>query len=97
MYVLGSSIPNEIKQNNITVVKTLREDKKSHPKCVSVGYLSIKNKFSNIPLIENKLDAFTVAKMKLDSSFPESQILLEEHQQINIRVIIQVKKYQSST
>ena len=34
MCVLGSSIPNEIKQNNVTVVKTLREDKKSHPKCV---------------------------------------------------------------
>ena len=57
----------------------------------------MKNKFSNIPLIENKLVAFIAAKMKLDSSFPESQFLLEGHQQINIHVIIQVKKYKSST
>ena len=57
----------------------------------------MKNKFSNIPLIENKLDAFIVAKMKPDSSFPESQFLLEGHQQINIHVIIQVKKYKRST
>ena len=54
MCVIGSSIPIEIKQNNVTVVKTLREYKNSHPKCVSLGYLninSIRNKFSDIPLI----------------------------------------------
>ena len=50
MRVIGSSIPNVIRQNNATMIKTLREIKKSHPKCVSLGYLninSIRNKFSD--------------------------------------------------
>ena len=55
--------------------------KKSRRKCVSLGYLNInaiRNKLSDVLcLIENNLDVFTVAKGKLDSSFPESQFLLE--------------------
>ena len=61
-------------QNNAAVVK------KSHLKCVLLGYLkinSIRNKYSHIPcLIENNLDVFITAETKLGSSFPESQFLL---------------------
>ena len=48
--VIISRIPNEIRQNNATMVKTLGENKESHPKCVSLGYLKINsiNKFSDI-------------------------------------------------
>lgn len=80
MHVVGSSITNENKQN-AAMVKTLRKNKKSYPKCVSLEYLKIsliRNKFSDIPsLIGNNLDVFIVAKTKLDSSFTESQFLLE--------------------
>lgn len=37
--VLSSSIPNEIKQNNPTVVKTLRENKKKSPKMCLIRIL----------------------------------------------------------
>ena len=39
--VTSSRIPNEIRQNNATMVKTLGESKESHPKCVLWGYLKI--------------------------------------------------------
>lgn len=39
--VLSSSIPNEIKQNNATMVKTPRENKKSHAQCVSLEYMNM--------------------------------------------------------
>ena len=73
---MGSCIPNDIRQNNASMSKTLRENKKSHPKCVSIGYLNInskRNKFSDIPFsIENNLDVFIIAETKLVSSFPET-------------------------
>ena len=63
------------------MVKALRENKKSHQKCVTLGYLninSIEKSFSDIScLIENNLDIFIVAETKLDSSFPESLFLVE--------------------
>ena len=63
------------------MVKTLRENKNSHPKCVSPGYLNIdskRNKFSDIScFIEDNLDVFLVAETRLDSTFPEIQFLLE--------------------
>ena len=78
---MGSCIPNDIRQNNASMSKTLRENKKSHPKCVSIGYLNInskRNKFSDISFsIENNLDVFIIAETKLVSSFPESEFLLE--------------------
>ena len=77
--VLG--IPNDIRQNSVTVVKKLRENKKSHRKCVSIEHLninSIRNKSSDVTyLIDNNLNVFIITKTKLDSSFPESQFLLE--------------------
>ena len=48
MCAKGSGISNKIRQNNATIVKKLLENKKRHPKCVSLGYLninSIKNKY----------------------------------------------------
>lgn len=56
--------------------------KKSHPKCISLGYLKINaigNKFSEFPcLIEKNQDVFIVAESKLDSSFLEIQFLPKE-------------------
>ena len=75
-----NSFPDESKQSKICIIKELRNNKLSHPKCVSLGYLninSIRNKFSSIPhLIDNNLDIFAIANTKLDSSFPESQFIL---------------------
>ena len=63
------------------MVKTVHENRKSHPKCVSLVNLnidSIGNKFSYIPcLIENNLGALIITEAKPDSSFSESQFLLE--------------------
>ena len=63
------------------MVKTLRENKKSHRKCVTIEHLninSIRNKSSDVTyLIDNNLNVFIITKTKLDSSFPESQFLLE--------------------
>ena len=39
--VIGSSIANEIKQNNATMVKAPRENKKSHAQCVSREYMNM--------------------------------------------------------
>ena len=39
--VIGSSISNEIKQNNATMVKTPRENKKSHAQFVSLEYMNM--------------------------------------------------------
>ena len=47
---------------------------------ISLGYLNInviRNKFSSIShLIDTNLDIFAITKIKLDSSFPESQFIL---------------------
>ena len=81
MCVIGRSISTKIKQNNLTMVKTVRKNRKSRPKCVSLGNLninSIGNKFFDIAcLIDNNLGALIIAEAKLDPSFPESQFLLE--------------------
>ena len=81
MRVIGRSISNKIRQNNLTMVKAVRENRKSHPKCVlleNFNINSIGNEFSNILfLIENNLGALIIAEAKLNSSFPESQFLLE--------------------
>ena len=81
MRVIGRSISNKIRQNNLIMVKAVRENRKSHPKCVLLGNFninSIGNEFSNILfLIENNLGALIIAEAKLNSSFPESQFLLE--------------------
>ena len=71
---------NQSEQSKICIIKELRNNKLSHPKCVSLGYLninSIRNKFSSIPhLIDNNLDIFAIAETKLDSSFPINQFVL---------------------
>ena len=76
----GNSFPDQSEQNKICIIKELRNNNLSHPKCVSLEYLninSIRNKFSSIPhLIDNNLDIFAIAETKLDSSFPESQFIL---------------------
>ena len=58
------------------MIETLRVNKISHPKRVSLGYLninSIRNRFSSIPCLnENNLDVFAMAETKLYSSFLES-------------------------
>ena len=55
--------------------------KTNHPQCVSLEYLNINfvwNKFHIIPhLIEHNIDIFAIAETKLDSPFPENQLLLE--------------------
>ena len=47
---------------------------------ISLGYLNInviRNKFSSIShLTDTNLDIFAITKIKLDSSFPESQFIL---------------------
>ena len=67
-------------QSKFYIAKELRNNKLSHPKCVSVTYLninSVRNKFSSIPhLIDNKVDIFAIAETKLNFSFPESQFIL---------------------
>ena len=67
--------------SNCCVNKALNHFKTNHPQCVSLGYLninSVRNKFYSIPpLIEHSIDIFALAETKLDSSFPESQFLLE--------------------
>ena len=80
MRVIGRSISNKIRQNNLTMVKAVRENRKSHPKCVlleNFNINSIGNEFSILFLIENNLGALIIAEAKLNSSFPESQFLLE--------------------
>ena len=76
----GNGFTDHYEQSKFCIVKELRNNKLSHPKCVSLAYLninSIQNKFSSIPhLIDNNLDIFAIAETKLDSSFPESQFLL---------------------
>ena len=66
---------------NCCVNKALSHFKTNHPQCISLGYLninSVRNKFYSIPpLIEHNIDIFALAETKLDSSFPESQFLLE--------------------
>ena len=70
----GNSFPDQSEQSKVWIIKELRNDKLSHPKCFPLGYLNINsawNKFSSIHyLIDNNLDIF--AKTKLNSAFPES-------------------------
>ena len=77
----GSSVFYEPKLSDNCVNKALRHFKTNHPKCVSLGYLninSVRNKFYSIlPLIKHNIDIFAIAESKLDSSLPESQLLLE--------------------
>ena len=72
----GNGFPDQSEQSKFCIVKELRNNKLSHPKCVSLAHLnmnSIRNKFSSIPhLIDNNLDIFAIAETKLDSSFPGS-------------------------
>ena len=69
-----------MEKSDTGIIKKLKENKLSHPKCVSLGYLninSVRNKFFSIPhLIDNNIDIFTIAETKLDSSFPDSQFLM---------------------
>ena len=80
MCAIGNSFPVQSEESKISIIKELRNNKSSHPKCVSLGYLNInstRNKFSSIPhLIDNNLDIFAMAETKLDSSFPEGQCIL---------------------
>lgn len=59
MPVTGNSIPNQIKQNNLPMIQTLPANKTSHPKFVSLRYLSansVRNKLSSTPwLFETNL------------------------------------------
>ena len=77
---LGSRFPDEFEKSDTGIIKKPKENKLSHPKCVSLGYLninSVRNKFFSIPhLIDNNIDIFTIAETKLDSSFPDSQFLM---------------------
>ena len=77
----GSSVSYEPEVSDDCVNKAVRHFKTNHPQCVSLGYLNInfvRNKFYSIPpLIEHNIDIFALAETKLDSSFPESQFLLE--------------------
>ena len=76
----GNSFPDQSEQSKICIIKELRNNNVSHPKCFSLGYLninSIRNKFSSIlHLRDNNLGIFAIAETKLDSSFPESQFIL---------------------
>ena len=78
----GSSVSchSEV-SGNCCVYKALRHFKTNHPQCVSLGYLninSVRNKFYSILLlIKHNIDIFAIAETKLDSSLPESQLLLE--------------------
>ena len=76
----GNGFPDRSEQSKFCIVKELRNNKLSHPKCASLAYVninSIQNKFSSIPhLIDNSLDILGIAETKLDSSFPESRFLL---------------------
>ena len=76
----GNSFPCQSEQSKFCIINELRNNKLSHPKCLSLAYLninSIRNKFTGIPhLIDNNLDIFATAKTKLDSSFPESHFVL---------------------
>ena len=68
----GNGFPDQSEQSKFCIVKELRNNKLSHPKCVSLAHLnmnSIRNKFSSIPhLIDNNLDIFAITETKLDSS-----------------------------
>ena len=80
IYETGSRFPDEFEKNDTGIIKKLKENKLSHPKCVSLGYPninSVRNKFFSIPhLIDNNIDICTIAETKLDSSFPDSQFLV---------------------
>ena len=76
----GNGFPDGSEQSKFYIVKELRNNQLSHPKCVPLAYLninSIRNKLSSIPhLTDTNLDVFAIAETKLDSSFSESQFLL---------------------
>ena len=76
----GNGFTVQYEQSKFCIVKELRNNKLSHPKCVSLVYLninSIRNTFSSIPLlIDNNLDIFSKAETKQDSLFPESRFIL---------------------
>ena len=79
---LGSSVSCRSEVScNCCVNKALGHFKTNHPQFVSLGYLnmnSVRNNFYSIPpLIEHNIDILALAETKLDSSFPESQFLLE--------------------
>ena len=63
------------------VHNVLKNLKTNHSQCISLEYLyinSVKNKFYSIPpLIEHNVGIFAIADRTLDSSFLESQYLLE--------------------
>ena len=77
----GSSVPPESGMNDNRINKTLSDMRAYYSQCVSLRYIdvnAIRNKFCNIPFLTgNNLDIFAIAKTKLDSSFAESQFLLE--------------------
>lgn len=65
MPVIGNNVPNEIKQNDVSMIETIRVNKIRHLKRIPLGYLNInskRNKLSSIPcLIKYILDVFTIA------------------------------------
>ena len=82
VYATGNSFPDQCEQSKICIIKELKNNKLSHPKCVSLGYLNINSirtkSFSNHHLTDNNLEIFAIAEAKLDSSLPESQLFYLE-------------------